>query len=122
MLGSLEKYMHLRERIKPYLMEQMKIASEDGTPVIRPLLYDFCTDDIVYNIGDEYMFGPDLLVAPVVEKGVTQRKVYLPKGASWTNAKMGERFEGGVWIEAEANLDIIPLYFKNDAILPVNIE
>ena len=65
----IRRYMYVREELKPYIMKQMKLASEDGTPVMRPLFYDFCGDKNVYDIGDEYMFGPDLLVAPVVEPG-----------------------------------------------------
>jgi len=76
----------LRERIKPYIMEQMKKAHDEGIPVMRPLFFDFPDDDITYSIDDEYMFGPDILVAPVLYKGTRSRKVYLPKDAKWTNA------------------------------------
>ena len=112
-------YIKLRERITPYIMEQMKKASEDGTPVMRPLLYDFFDDEKVYDIGDEYMFGPDILVAPVIEEGSTQREVYLPKGAKWTNAKTDETYEGGITIKVEAPIDIIPIFYKDEARLPI---
>ena len=79
----IRRYMYIREGLKPYIMSQMKLASEDGTPVMRPLFYDFCGDGNVYDIGDEYMFGPDLLVAPVVEQGARKRMVYLPEGCRW---------------------------------------
>jgi alpha-D-xyloside xylohydrolase len=118
----IERYMHMRERIKPYIMKQMAKASADGTPVLRPLLYDFYDDGEVYEISDEYMFGPDLLVAPIVAKSLTQRRVYLPKGACWTNAKTGETFDGGVWILVAAEIDTIPLFFKDSASLPIYTE
>ena len=82
----IRRYMYVREELKPYIMKQMKLASEDGTPVMRPLFYDFCGDKNVYDIGDEYMFGPDLLVAPVVEPGARKRMVYLPEGCRWKDA------------------------------------
>lgn len=113
------KYMQIRERIRPYIMKQMELASQKGTPVMRPLFYDFPEDSKVYDIGDEYMFGPDLLVAPVVEKGIDQRKVYLPAGANWTNAFTGEEVKGGVELMVSARLDEIPLFYRDGARLPI---
>jgi len=109
------KYMFLRERLIPYIMTQMELATVDGTPVMRPLLYDFSQDQQVYEIGDEYLFGPDLLVAPVVEKGVAARQVYLPEGAEWTDAYTGRKYDGGQWILATAELDMIPVYYRDGA-------
>lgn len=107
-------YMQLRERLRPYVMKQMELATKDGTPVMRPLLYDFHEDERVYDIGDEYMFGPDILVAPVVEKGVRERSVYLPKGSRWTEGKTGKVYEGGQTVDALAPLDTIPLFYRNN--------
>lgn len=107
------KYMYLRERLIPYIMEQMEKASEDGTPVMRPLLYDFADDENVYAIGDEYMFGPDLLVAPIITKSAESRRVYLPKGAIWKNANTGEYCCAGTWIEVKAKIDSIPVFYKD---------
>lgn len=109
------KYMFLRERLIPYIMTQMELATVDGTPVMRPLLYDFSQDQQVYEIGDEYLFGPDILVAPVVEKGVAARQVYLPEGAEWTDAYTGRKYDGGQWILATAELDMIPVYYRDGA-------
>ena len=88
------EYMHIRERIKPYVREQMKAAHEKGTPVIRPLFYDFPQDGRTWDIEDQYMFGPDLLVAPVLHAGAKTREVYLPAGASWRNAWTGQKLCG----------------------------
>lgn len=120
--GIITKYMYLREKLIPYICQQMDLASADGTPVMRPLLYDFSQDEKVYDIGDEYMFGPDLLVAPVVEKGCVRRKVYLPVGASWKNAYTGEMFAGGTCIEVDAPLEKIPLFYKNNADLGLFLD
>lgn len=117
----IRRYMYIREELKPYIMEQMQLASEDGTPVMRPLFYDFCGDKNVYDIGDEYMFGPDLLVAPVVEQGARKRMVYLPQGCRWKDAKTGMVYDGGTRIEADAPLDRIPLFLREDARLSLRL-
>jgi len=109
----------LRERIKPYILEQMKKAHEEGIPVIRPLFFDFPNDKTTYNIDDEYMFGPSILVAPVVDEGARSRKVYLPEGAKWTNVNDDKTYEGGKWIDCEAPLDVIPVFLKDDAKIPI---
>ena len=118
----IRRYMYVREELKPYIMKQMKLASEDGTPVMRPLFYDFCGDKNVYDIGDEYMFGPDLLVAPVVELGARKRMVYLPEGCRWKDAGTGMVYGGGTRIEADAPLDTIPLFLKEDARLSLQMK
>ena len=118
----IRRYMYVREALKPYIMKQMKLASEDGTPVMRPLFYDFCGDKNVYDIGDEYMFGPDLLVAPVVELGARKRMVYLPEGCRWKDAGTGMVYDGGTRIEADAPLDTIPLFLKEDARLSLQMK
>lgn len=118
----IRRYMNVREELKPYIMKQMKLASEDGTPVMRPLFYDFCGDKNVYDIGDEYMFGPDLLVAPVVELGARKRMVYLPEGCRWKDAGTGMVYDGGTRIEADAPLDTIPLFLKEDARLSLQMK
>ena len=116
----IRRYMYVREELKPYIMGQMKLASEDGTPVMRPLFYDFCGDKNVYDIGD--MFGPDLLVAPVVELGARKRMVYLPEGCRWKDAGTGMVYDGGTRIEADAPLDTIPLFLKEDARLSLQMK
>ena len=118
----IRRYMYVREELKPYIMGQMKLASEDGTPVMRPLFYDFCGDKNVYDIGDEYMFGQDLLVAPVVELGARKRMVYLPEGCRWKDAGTGMVYDGGTRIEADAPLDTIPLFLKEDARLSLQMK
>lgn len=107
------RYMEMREKLRPYVMKQMEKASQDGTPVMRPLFYDFSGDEVCYQIEDEYLFGPKLLVAPVVEKGVTTRKVYLPEGCGWYSIWDKENIiQGGQWIETLAELDQIPVFVK----------
>ncbi|MBD3418873.1 MAG: family 31 glucosidase [Chitinivibrionales bacterium] len=110
---------HLRERIKPYIMQQMQRAHELGTPPMRPLFFDFPGDEKSYVVDDAFMFGPDLLVAPVVQPQTQERNVYLPEGADWKNAWTDETFEGGASIPVEAPLEQIPLFLRANTILPI---
>jgi len=109
----IKNLLFLRERLKPYIMEQMKEAHEDGTPVLRLLFFDFPNDEVAYEVEDEYMFGPDILVAPVLFEGMRSRKVYLPKGAKWADANTGTVYDGGQWIECDAPLNVIPVFLRD---------
>ena len=105
-----KKYMQMRERLRPYLRRIMEEAHEKGTPLMRPLFYNFSYDLETWKIEDAYMFGPDLLVAPVMNQGQRSRTVYLPNGCKWTNAHTGTVHEGGTYVECDAPLDTIPLF------------
>ncbi len=115
-----KKYICLRERMKPYITRLMREAHEKGTPVMRTLFYEFPQDPACWEVSDQYLFGPDLLVAPVMDAGVTQRPVYLPRGAKWKNAWTGKKFNGGQTIPVDAPLDIIPLFLRDGADLPIH--
>jgi alpha-D-xyloside xylohydrolase len=116
----LARYLHIRERLRPYIQKHMDIASEDGTPVMRPLFYDFPDDEASYTIEDQFMFGPDILVAPVIEAGVKSRMVYLPDGSIWTDALTGKTFEGGQTIDYAVSIENIPLFTRNGFDFDVN--
>jgi alpha-D-xyloside xylohydrolase len=109
----------LRERLRPYIMAQMNLAHEKGIPPMRPLFFDFPEDGDCIDVEDQFMYGPDLLVAPVLYEGARSREVYLPAGTSWRDAWTDEVLEGGRWITADAPLDRIPLYLRGDAQLPI---
>ena len=113
------RYMFMRERLKPYIAGLMQAAHKHGTPVMRTLFYEFPADGKSWDVSDEYLFGPDLLVAPVMDAGLKQRPVYLPHGAQWTNAWTGEVLAGGQTITVDAPLDIIPLFLRDGANLPI---
>jgi len=112
----------LRERLRPYVMEQMQLAHERGIPPMRPLFFDFPNDETASKVDDQYLFGPNLLVAPVLYEGARSRKVYLPAGTTWTDAWTGEVFQGGCSFMAEAPLSRIPLYLKASAQLPIVLK
>ena len=109
----LSKYLFIRERLRPYIRECMQAASDTGAPVMRPLFYDFPEDKKCWETEDSYMFGPDLLVSPVMEAGATKRSVYLPAGATWKDAYTGKVYEGGQTVTVPAPIDIIPVMIRD---------
>ncbi len=115
----LTKYLFVRERLRPYIRDCMRAASESGAPVMRPLFYDFPEDKACWSVEDSYMFGPDLLVSPVMEAGALEREIYLPAGAEWTDAYTKKVYEGGRRIIVPAPLDIIPVMIRAGRDLPV---
>lgn len=109
----LKEYLFLREKMKPYIEELMAEAHEKGTPVMRPLFYDFDKDAACWEVETAYMFGPKVLVAPVMEAGQTSAQVYLPKGSRWTNVWTKEEWEGGQTVTVDAPLSQIPLFTRD---------
>jgi len=109
----------MRERLHPYIMAQMKAAHKKGTPPMRPLFFDFPDDRQAWNVEDEFMFGPDILVAPVLYEGIRSRKVYLPAGAKWRDANSGRIYSGGQYIECDAPLEVIPLFLRDEVDLSI---
>jgi alpha-D-xyloside xylohydrolase len=115
----LEKYLKLRYELMPYIYSLAHGTHENGAPFMRGLFMDFGGDPKVVDVGDEYMFGSSLLVAPVVEQGVTSREVYLPAGTDWYNFWTNERMHGGQTLTVAAPIDVIPLFVKAGSILPL---
>lgn len=108
----LKKFLFIRERLRPYIRQCMAAASESGAPVMRPLFFDFPHDRQAWQTEDCYLFGPDLLVAPVMEAGATTRRVYLPAGCTWTDANTKTVYDGGQFVTVPAPLDIIPVLIR----------
>jgi alpha-D-xyloside xylohydrolase len=115
----LEKFLRLRYELMPYIYSLGWHAHETGAPFMRGLFMDFGDDPKVADIGDEYMFGPALLVAPVTDQGMTSREVYLPAGTDWYNFWTNERVHGGQSISVSAPIDQIPLFVRAGSILPL---
>ncbi|MEY8324046.1 glycoside hydrolase family 31 protein [Lachnospiraceae bacterium 54-11] len=109
----LRKFIGIRERMRDYTRELMRQAHEKGSPVMRTLFYEFPADDNCWDITDSYMFGPDILVAPVVHEGARSRQVYLPKDAEWVLAGSGKRYEGGKSYEIEAPIETLPVFLRD---------
>ncbi len=118
----LTSYDKLRYRLLPYIYSlAWQVTKASGTPM-RPLIMDFPGDPRVLNIGDEYMFGPAILVSPMTEQGATTRHLYLPrdqKGALWSDFWTGAATAGGKTMDAAAPLDRLPLFVRAGSIIPM---
>lgn len=106
-----KKYLNIRERMKPYIKKTMQQAHEKGTPVMRPLFYDFPKEAEAWKIEDQYMFGSDVMVAPILYEDMTKREVYLPTG-EWWNVNDGSYYSGGNRISVPAPIDVIPVFVR----------
>jgi len=111
-------YDNLRYRLMPYIYsEAWQVTNNHGT-LMRPLVMDWREDVEAQNTGDEYLFGPSILVSPVTTQGATSRTVYLP-AATWYDFWTGEKQEGGKRIEADAPLAKLPLFVRAGSIVPM---
>ena len=115
----LKKYLRLRYQLLPYIYSAAFHTYQTGAPYMRALFMDFPNDPNVANIGDEYMFGPALLVAPVTRQGATSREVYLPAGTDWYNYWTNQRMKGGQTFNVAAPIDTIPLFVRAGSIIPL---
>jgi alpha-glucosidase/alpha-D-xyloside xylohydrolase len=114
-----QKYLNLRYQLLPYNYSLMREVCDTGMPPMRPLWLAYPNDPHSPGIADEYLWGENLLVAPVVEKGATSRRLYLPPG-SWYDYWTGQVVAGGKWITRSVDLATMPLYVKAGAILPMD--
>jgi len=111
------KYIELRYQLLPYLYTLFEESSRIGSPILRPLLYEFHTDPEVMLLHDQVMLGSGLLIAPIYRPGVQYRHVYLPQGG-WYDFWTGE-FHSEAHIMAHAPLEVLPLYARAGTILPL---
>ena len=114
-------YANLRMNILPYIFNEAVHVAEKGEPMMRALVFDYIDDKRVYNIEDEYFFGRFLLVAPVIEEGQRQREIYLPEG-EWIDFWDGAKYNGQQYIRYLCNLDKIPVFIKNNSVIPFNLN
>lgn len=118
----LAKYLRLRYTLLPYTYSLAYGSYQTGAPFMRALFMDFPHDSNVANIGDEYMYGPAFLVAPVTDQGTTHRHVYLPAGCDWYNYWTNELVKGGQTIDVSAPIDTIPLFVRAGSIVPLGSD
>ena len=128
---ALVRFLQLRYRLLPYIYSLANMVTHEDYTMMRALPFDFRCDPDTYNIADQFMFGPALLVNPVTQPmyytagsapldGVSKsRSVYLPKGTVWYDFWTGKRYSGGQTIVADTTLDTIPLYVRSGSILPI---
>jgi alpha-D-xyloside xylohydrolase len=114
----LTSFDRLRYRLMPYIYSLAWMVTSEGYTPMRPLVMDFRTDVRAQNVGDQFMYGPALMVSPVTEPGATSRRLYVP-AAEWYDFWTGHQQHGAGEIEAPAPLDRMPLYVRAGSILPM---
>jgi alpha-D-xyloside xylohydrolase len=114
----LVSYDRLRYRLMPYIYSMAWMVTNSSYTPMRALAMDFRNDSRALNVGDEFMFGPAMLVSPVTEPGAVTRQMYLPK-AVWYDFWTGQRQDGGRVINGSAPLDRLPLYVRAGSIIPM---
>jgi alpha-glucosidase (family GH31 glycosyl hydrolase) len=112
------KYLELRYRLMPYLYSSVHETSKTGLPIMRALWLHYPDDPIAVARGDQYLWGRDILVAPVVEKDATSRRVYLPRGR-WFDFWTEQRMDGAKEIDRAVDLATTPLYVRAGAVIPM---
>jgi len=118
-MNDMRNMMNLRYRLMPYIYSEAWQVSKNGSTIMRPMVMDFKNDPTAIGQLYQYMFGKTILVAPIIEPGVTEWNVYLPKSTVWYDFWTGKRFNGGQTIKAAAPQDKIPLFVKAGSILPM---
>jgi alpha-D-xyloside xylohydrolase len=117
------RYLNLRYRLLPYIYSQAAAVTFSGSTLMRPLVMDFADDNKALEQKYEYMFGPSILVAPVVKPTVNRWEVYLPEyKAGWYDFWTGDKVAGGQTLSVEATIDKIPLFVKAGSIIPLGSE
>lgn len=107
----IKSLIELREKLRPYILKYMEIASQTGAPLMRPMFFDYYDDAHCYTLEEQYMFGEDILFAPVMRKGQRECKVYLPEG-TWISVIDKKAYEGGQTLEVQVELDQFAAFVK----------
>lgn len=118
MIEIYRRYTRLRETLLPYLVAAAREAGASGLPLVRPLVFAYPDDPAVGDLWDEYLLGPDLLVAPVWRSGQRSRDVYLPAGRWRSYWDPALRYEGPLTITVPVPLDSIPVFVRDGASAP----
>ena len=107
------KFINIREMMRDYTRSLMEETHKTGAPLIRGMFYEFPEDPICWDIKDQYMYGADILVAPVCHEHAFSREVYLPVGANWTDARTGKVYEGGQTLMVDAPIETLPIFLRD---------
>lgn len=114
-------FSNLRMNLLPYIYNEAKQCVKTARPLMAHLLVDFSDDKNVWSVHDQYMFGRDLLAAPIMEEGATNREIYLPVG-TWHDLFLGGTLEGGRRIEYACPVERIPIFVRDGVALPINMS
>ncbi len=116
----ISKYLELRYQLFPYIYSEAARVSNDGSTLMRPLVFDFANDEEALKQDIEYMFGPSMLINPVVKKGVTTYQSYLPKNiGGWYDFWTGKQYTGQQYVSTDIDIEKIPVFIKAGSILPL---
>lgn len=111
----MKKYYDIRVGMHDYLSSLFKEASENGSPLMRAMFYEFPDDPQCWNLQDQYMLGDKLLVSPILHLNQYSRSVYLPQNAKWKEQRTGTIFDGGQYVDIEAPIDYLPVLERQSA-------
>lgn len=117
-LNIYRKYVKLRYRLIPYFYDLFYEEEKTGAPIMRPLVFHYEKDEVARTCNDEFLLGSQMLVAPVVYRGMTKRMVYLPEG-TWYDYWTDEKVAGPTWLVKDAPIDVCPIYVKAGSIIPM---
>lgn len=113
------KAIELKYQLFPYIYTYARKAYDTGLPIMRPMFLEYPNDKKTHDVNYQFMFGEELLVAPVVEQRAETKEVYLPAG-QWIDYNDGKTlYKGGRWIEYDAPLDVTPIFVKKGSIIPM---
>jgi alpha-glucosidase/alpha-D-xyloside xylohydrolase len=113
-----QKYLNLRYQLMPYTYTLVREAHDSGLPLMRALWLQYPKDPQAVKLGDEYLWGRDLLIAPVTEKSATSRRIYLPAG-DWYDWWTNQKISGNRWVDRPVDLATMPIYVRAGAIVPL---
>ena len=117
-LEATRAYAQFRYSLLPYLLAHGQESVETGLPLMRPMVMEFPDEPRIDSIDDQYMLGPDLLIAPVFQPGASRRTLYLPKGSWWNLDRPGSAVSGPGFREVDAPLERLPLLVRAGALVP----
>jgi len=120
-VSHFSKYTNTRMNLLPYIYSEANKSTEDGSPLMRAMFIDFPQDENAYTANEQYMFGRNILVAPVLDEGAINKTLYLPQG-NWINFFNNKAVKGGKNILVDAGVDDIPVYIKDGSIIPMNLN
>jgi alpha-glucosidase len=113
------RFISFRYMLLPYLYDTTREASLTGVPIMRPLVLEFPTDEHCHRIEDQFLIGPAILVAPVLQEGLTSRQVYLPEG-DWFDPHSQKTYRGPITIKISTSLAVCPTFIRRGSILPLH--
>ncbi|MCM8537405.1 MAG: glycoside hydrolase family 31 protein [Lentisphaeraceae bacterium] len=113
-----KKFIELRYKLLPYIYTQFVKSHKTGSTILSPLVYEYQNDPAVRQIDDQFLFGGDILICPIMEPGVKSRSIYLPEG-EWYDMNNDKSFAGPKWLNYECKLNEIPWFLKAGKVTPM---